>query len=468
MAVISYICNITVKKISLQHISKIYTPRNSTFNSWSKLEKQHPPAFCRKFYLATHTKSKYTPNFYDVLGVPLTADLQTIKLAYFNLAKKFHPDTNKGEEAKFMFQSLAEAYDVLSDERKRANYDEFGSVGHTYGGKSNGPERPSGSASQSYDSEELFLKIFGEADGREANSAYQAEKEFNDQCDDGFDSTREYVMPISFVDATRGCVKPVNLKLRVICIKCEGTKSDWGFQSNVCPYCEGTGVETEKLGHILTTKTCSYCDGTKLFNRFKCTECAGTGQMIMAIPEYEIKIPPGSVDGQYLNVPIDNKYLKYTGPEHQTHFYVKLVVEKSKYFKREGNDVYTQNDISVSQALLGGTLSVEGLHSNEIRITLPSNPTIETSHKTLVAPGEGIFMSEELGHGNHFVEVGIRVPTVLSEKQKALLLKVFESETELQNGIVENDVECDFSHKYKANVINPSKCEREFNISNNV
>ena len=421
MAAISYILNITVKRISLQHIAtlKIHRASGSKFSLWSELENQQPQTFCRKFSLSRDNKTKYTPNFYDVLGVSRTADLQTIKLAYFNLAKKFHPDTNKGEEAKFMFQSLADAYDVLSDERKRANYDEFGNVGHTYGGKSSGPERPAGSASQSYDSEELFLKIFGEADGREANAAYQAEKEFNDQCDDGFDSTREYVMPISFEEATRGCKKEVNLKLRVICIKCEGTKSEWGYQSNVCPYCEGTGVETEKLGHILTTKTCSYCDGTRLFNRFKCTECAGTGQMIMGIPDYEIEIPPGSVDGQFLKVPIDNKYLKYTGPEHHTHFYLKLVVEKSNYFKRDGNDVYTQNDISVCQALLGGTLSVKGLHSKELQITLPSDPTIETSHKTLVAPGEGIYMSQELGHGNHFIEVGIKVPTMLSEKQKA-------------------------------------------------
>ena len=409
------------------------------------------------------TDSNNTPDYYSALGVSRSADLKTIKIAYFNLAKKFHPDTNKSDEARFMFNFIAEAYDILSDERKRKNYDEFGEVGRTYGGKANGPERPSGSASRTYDSEELFMKIFGEADGREANADYQAEQEFATS-KDGHDATKEYILPVSFEDATRGCVQFIDINLKVICIKCQGSKSEWGYTTNVCPYCEGTGVETEKIGHVLTRKTCFYCNGTKLFNKFKCVECEGTGQAILEVPNYEIVIPPGSIDGQYLKIPIDQKYLNHTRKDHHSHFFIKLKVEESDYFQREGNDIYTANDISVSQALLGGSVSVKSIYSNKLMIPLPSNPNIGNSHKRLVAPGEGVFISDKLGYGHHFVDIGIKVPEILNETQKSLLLKVFESEEQIENGIVENGVEHENSHKYRSNVIEATKCERKLQV----
>ena len=417
---------------------------------------------CRSISITKTKLSDHAPDYYSTLGVSRSADIKTIKLAYFNLAKKFHPDSNKSEEARLMFRLAAEAYDVLSDERKRANYDEYGTTGHTYGGKASGPQRSSSSASQTYDSEELFMKIFGESIGRDANAAYQSDKEYNDMGYDGFDATHEFVLPISFEDATRGCIQHIELTLRVICLKCQGSKSLWGYQSNVCPYCEGTGVETEKIGHVMTRKTCSYCDGTRLFNKWKCDECAGTGEMITSVPNYEVTIPPGTVDGQYLKVDIDEYYLQCCGPEQPKHFYLKLNVEKDYYFRRDGNDIHTENDISVSQALLGGNLSIKGLYKSDLTLNLPSDPNIDCSHKTLVAPGEGVFISKDLGHGNHYVDIGIKVPTSLTEKQKSLALKIFSSE-KLANGIVENGVEHEDSHKYRTNVIDPSECTRLFN-----
>ena len=262
MTVFAYISNVTLRRITQQNASNwknLFSHRHWRGGPIFVLSNPHWKENFRKFKSAATQSAEYTPDYYSALGVSRNADLHTIKLAYFRLAKKFHPDTNKGEDARFMFEFIAEAYDVLSDDRKRANYDEFGTAGSTYGGKANGPHRPTGSASRTYDSQELFLKIFGEADGRDANATYQDEQEFNDQCYDGFDATREYVLPLSFEEAARGCIQYIKVNFRVICVKCLGTKSEWGFQSNVCPYCEGTGVETEKIGHILTRKTCSYC-----------------------------------------------------------------------------------------------------------------------------------------------------------------------------------------------------------------
>ena len=468
MSVITYVTNARMSRVI--NFSRIQLRNKASRNllCFDDVKFRHciPRSSSLNINRTISTESNNTPDYYSALGVARSAELKTIKLAYFNLAKKFHPDTNKSDEAKFMFGFIAEAYDVLSDERKRKNYDEFGEVGRTYGGKANGPERAGGSASRTYDSEELFMKIFGEADGRDANYQYQAEQEYAEQGYDGFDATREYILPLSFEDATRGCIAYVELNLKIVCIKCNGDKSEWGYQSNICPYCEGTGVETEKIGHVLTRKTCSYCNGTRMFNKFKCLECEGTGVMVKRVPNYEVEIPPGSIDGQYLKVPISDKYLKWTAIGHHSHFFVRLNVDKSDYFKRDGNDLYTANDISVSQALLGGCLSVQGLHSDSLMIPLPSNPNIGSSHKKLVAPGEGVFISETLGRGNHFVDVGIKVPKSLSERQKTLLMKIFESEEKLDNGIVENGVEHEDSHKYRSNVIEACKCERKLYIDN--
>ena len=315
MAVIAYVSNIGAACRNISVLKKCFSQMSLRSGTVIDLNPRLPKSH-RNFCQTNILRSEYTPDYYEVLGVPRSADLQTIKLAYFRQARKFHPDTNKGKEARFMFQYIAEAYDVLSDERKRANYNEFGTAGFTYGGKASGPERPGGAASRTYDAEELFIKIFGEADGKDANRNYQADQEYNDQCYEGFDSTQEYILPLSFERAAQGCIAHIDLNLRIICVKCRGQKSEMGYQSNICPYCEGTGVETEKVGHVLTRKSCSYCNGTKLFNKFKCLECEGTGEAILQAPNHEIVIPPGSIDGQYLKVPIDQKYLNHCKKDH--------------------------------------------------------------------------------------------------------------------------------------------------------
>ena len=131
MAVIAYASSISVRMATCQNISVLkkcfsqMSLRSAPVINWNpRLCKSH-----RNFCQTNIMKSEYIPDYYEVLGVSRSADLQTIKLAYFRQARKFHPDTNKGEEARFMFQFIAEAYDVLSDERKRANYNEFGTAG---------------------------------------------------------------------------------------------------------------------------------------------------------------------------------------------------------------------------------------------------------------------------------------------------------------------------------------------------
>lgn len=172
-------------------------------------------------------------------------------------------------------------------------------------------------------------------------------------------------------------------------------------------------------------------------------------------------IPPGCDDGQLLRIPIDEKYLKVTVAHHK-YFFIRLNVEKSTYFKgRDGYDLFSEADLSVSQALLGGVLHVRGLHKDNLRVDLPQG-SLEGSHANLVVQGEGITMPDGFGSGNHFIEVGIQVPKELTSRQKDLMTKLFEGE-EINDGLVENGVDAQDSHRYRVNVVEPGVVTRPFN-----
>lgn len=398
----------------------------------------------------------YKPDYYSVLGVPKTAETKQIKLAYFRMAKKYHPDNNQTDEARFMFQFIAEAYEVLTDDNKRKNYDTFGTAYSSMGGTSQGPQRPFGS--QTYTSEELYNKIFGEA-----SRAKRAEPvdEYNDQSCYGHESLHEFVADLTFEQACAGTKLHVPLRMKIICFKCQGSLSEMGYQGNICPYCEGTGIETERIGFVLTRRPCSYCHGTKIFIRYKCHECAGTGQTIMEFNQ-EVLIPPGCENGQLLKVQISEEFLKTRAPSQNDHFFLKVTYDRSNYFTKEGLDLFSEADISISQALLGGTLIVRGLMEDKLKVPLSDEGT--PSHKTLVSPGQGIPRPDYSYSGNHFVKVGIKIPKKFSQKQIDIIRAFSLTEPLPENGLVDNGFEQEDGHKYRNNLINPSTVDRRFGL----
>lgn len=395
------------------------------------------------------SSSTKPPDYYSALGVSKSADLNSIKLAYFRQAKLYHPDNNQTKEARYMFQFISEAYEVLSDETKRRHYDDYGTAGEIFGGTASGPPRPS--QSQTYTPEELFTKIF-----RGAKRDFGKEDLWQPSMYDGHDACQEFVVTFSFEEAAKGVTFEFPLNQRIVCFKCQGSKSDLGYQGNICPYCEGTGVETEKVEHIVTRRPCTYCEGTRIFIRFKCTECAGTGQVIKSMT-HSIRIPPGCEHGQIIKHPIDENVAKFnvTGDRF---VYIKVMIDPSEEFERKGFDIYSKSDITVAQALKGGTLNTKGLHSKEITLDLP--PDGVGSHTVLCAPQLGICQGDTPIQGDHYVEIGVNVQDI-SEAQEEMIRQFSLDET-LLNGTVDNGQESDIQHKFMHNVVEAESVSRKF------
>ena len=179
------------------------------------------------------------PDYYAILGVGKNAELAQIKLAYFNMAKKFHPDTNKTLDARQVFSLIAEAYDVLSDESRRSKYDETGLSEERFGGRADGPGRQSTDAA--WTSEQMYQKIFGQQSGAGAAGLEDDGDVHQDYAEtySGTEATKEYIAKVSFEEAFLGCSLEIQISYVGVCLKCDGSRSELGYTGNICPYCEG-------------------------------------------------------------------------------------------------------------------------------------------------------------------------------------------------------------------------------------
>ena len=184
---------------------------------------------------------------------------------------------------------------------------------------------------------------------------------------EGDDLSREYVVQLSFEDAALGTTRYVSLKVAGICDKCDGSRSEMGYGGNVCPYCEGSGQETVRTGHIVARRACSYCNGEKIFIRFKCIECEGVGRKIYR-RDHRLDFPPGVVHGQVLRFPLEPGQLglpfeEKEGGQRERYLYVTVSVAESPVFSTDGLDLVSNLELSPGMALLGGRLTVKGKNS---------------------------------------------------------------------------------------------------------
>ncbi|XP_076236163.1 dnaJ homolog l(2)tid, mitochondrial isoform X2 [Calliopsis andreniformis] len=368
-------------------------------------------------------------NYYEILGVSKNASAKDIKKAYYQLAKKYHPDTNKGDpDSSKKFQEVSEAYEVLSDDTKRKQYDMWGAtseqMGMGQGGGSGGADG-SGHAkdfSQSWqfrstiNPEELFRKIFGDAGFQ--NSTFTDYEDFAES-KFGFGAAQEVVMNLTFSQAARGVNKDIQLNVIDTCPKCLGSRCEPGTKSIKCQYCNGTGMETISTGPFVMRSTCRYCHGTRMFIKFPCTECSGKGQSVQR-KKVTVPVPAGVEDGQTVRMAVGKKEV-----------FITFRVEKSKYFRRDGSDIHTDAEVSLSQAVLGGTIRIEGVYEDH---TIQIRPGT-SSHTKIRLSGKGLKKVNSVGYGDHYVQIKIIVPTKLNEKQLALLQAYAELEEDTPGSI---------------------------------
>jgi len=384
-------------------------------------------------------------DYYDVLGVSRYSELKEIKFAYFKMAKKFHPDTNKTLDAKQMFELVAEAYDVLSDEKRRQEYDETGQTAERHGGRAKGPERMS--SDSTYTAEQMYSKIFNSKE-LELEDEVPHENFATNKL--GSDVSREYVANVSFEEAITGTNVLLYIRVAGVCNKCLGSRAEMGYTGNVCPYCEGTGEETTKTGHVVSRRTCSYCNGEKIFFKFKCIECEGIGRILYDRPYY-VAIPAGSEHGQVFRFELDSSVLDIPEfeDEKQRVLYVTLSVKDSPYFTRDGMDLRSYVCLSPGLAALGGELEYEGLtRCCDLKI-----PPGTSSHTALVVNQAGVHGQGYAG--DHILRTVIKVPKKLGWWRGRKFRRYAALETP-DSGTV-NGIPNSLDHKFCVNVMDADK-----------
>ncbi|XP_021040592.1 dnaJ homolog subfamily A member 3, mitochondrial isoform X1 [Mus caroli] len=355
-----------------------------------------------------HTSASLAKDdYYQILGVPRNASQKDIKKAYYQLAKKYHPDTNKDDpKAKEKFSQLAEAYEVLSDEVKRKQYDAYGSAGFDPGTSSSGQGYWRGGPS--VDPEELFRKIFGEF----------SSSPFGD-FQNVFDQPQEYIMELTFNQAAKGVNKEFTVNIMDTCERCDGKGNEPGTKVQHCHYCGGSGMETINTGPFVMRSTCRRCGGRGSIITNPCVVCRGAGQAKQK-KRVTIPVPAGVEDGQTVRMPVGKREI-----------FVTFRVQKSPVFRRDGADIHSDLFISIAQAILGGTAKAQGLYET-INVTIPAG--IQTDQKIRLT-GKGIPRINSYGYGDHYIHIKVRVPKRLSSRQQNLILSYAEDETDVEGTV---------------------------------
>ena len=340
-------------------------------------------------------------DYYRLLGVERNADAQEIKKAYRKAALKYHPDRNPDDkEAELKFKEAGEAYEVLSDSKKRQIYDQFGHEGLSGQGYS-GPQN-------SEDIFSAFGSIFEDFFGFGSSSGGSRVRRGADL---------RYDLKVSFEEAVFGAEKKIEFDRRVSCHVCAGSGAKAGSAPQTCPECNGIGQVRQTQGFFSIATTCPRCQGEGKIIVDPCQNCHGSGQ-ILDRKKLTVKVPAGVDTGLRLRVSGEGEEGTSGGPSGD--LYVFLHVEESDRFERDGSDIILRQPIHFTQAALGCSLKVKTLDGEE---TVTIKAGTQHGHRELI-PGRGVPHLRGRGRGDLYVEYLIMVPKILSSVQKDLLQKL--------------------------------------------
>ena len=358
-------------------------------------------------------------DYYEVLGVSKTATDAEIKSAFRKLAKKYHPDVSKEENAAEKFKEVQEAYAVLSDPEKRKKYDQFGhSAFQNNGGGAGGFQGFDGF--DFGDMGDIFDDILG-GFGFSSNSRRSANgpRKGNDVL---------YRMTISFDEAVHGCENDNDLDTVDNCPNCHG---EGGFNSKTCPECRGSGTITSEqrtmFGSFLSKTTCPECHGTGNIFEKKCPDCNGKGK-IRKNKTITVTVPAGIDSGNRLRLTGKGEAGENGGRNGD--LYLEFTVKDHDFYKRNEDDIYIDLPLTITEAVLGCTKEVPTIYGN-VELTIPSGTQ---SLDKLRLRGKGIENVNTKRKGDMYAVVKVIMPEKLTKEQKNL----FESlaNTELDNSTV--------------------------------
>ena len=352
-------------------------------------------------------------DYYEVLGVDKTSGKDEIKKAYRKLAIKYHPDKNAGNaEAEEKFKEATEAYEVLSDDKKKQAYDQFGFAGV------DGINSPGGGHDYSSvfrDFEDIFGDMGGIFDsffgggggggrGRRGGGGVSR------------GSDLRYNLEISFKDAVFGTSVEISYTHDIACKTCSGTGASSGTGRKVCPTCQGTGQVRRNSGFFSIASPCHTCGGEGHIIEDPCKSCHGSG-LSRKQQKIKVKIPAGIENGKRIAIPGQGDAGANGGRTGDLYVYIKI--KPHEFFERDGNNVYCALPISFTQAALGSEVYVRNLEEKKIKLKIPAGTQ---TGKMLRLKNEGIPYLQSKGRkGDMYIKIIVETPQRMNTKAKELL-----------------------------------------------
>ncbi len=348
-------------------------------------------------------------DYYETLGVSRTADKAEIKSAFRKLAREYHPDVSKHDDAEARFKEINEAYEVLSDDEKRSRYDRFGAVGvqgNGFGG--------AGAGVGGF--EEIFEEFFSSFGGATRTRQRRGPRPGSD---------RRVDVTISFEESVFGTEKEVEYDRLEVCETCGGNGAAPGTTPVRCTQCNGTGeirqVQQTFLGPMVQVATCPRCNGTGETISTPCQTCKGNGR-IRAKAVLNVTVPAGVREGLQIQIRSEGDMGDRGAP--QGNLYVVVHVTDHEFFKRKDNDIILDININVAQAALGDRLNIPTV-DGDVELNVPAGTQ---TGKVFRLRGKGIPRlrsdGSNSGRGDQLVYIQVEVPTKLNDEQRDLFEKL--------------------------------------------
>ncbi|MCE2472103.1 MAG: molecular chaperone DnaJ [Anaerolineae bacterium] len=350
-------------------------------------------------------------DYYEVLGVSQGADTGEIKSAFRRLARQYHPDVSQEANAEEKFKEINEAYEVLSDDEKRARYDRFGHAGVNGAGSG----FPGGGFGGFEDIFDIFNSAFGEQQAGHRRSASRGRD-------------RRVDVTIDFVESVFGVEKEIEFQRLEVCDDCDGSGAAAGTRPTTCPRCNGSGEERSVrqtfLGSMVQSHTCPNCGGKGKIIQNPCRNCDGSGRKRKRAV-LNVKIPAGISDGLQMQVRGDGDAGERGAPP--GNLFVRVRVKDHAYFKRNEHDIILDIGVNVAQAALGDKITVDTVDGAQ-ELSIP--PGTQTG-KVFRLRGKGFPRlrsdGSSSGRGDQLVYVEVRTPTQLTEHQRELFEQLADS-----------------------------------------
>ncbi|RCG30346.1 molecular chaperone DnaJ [Sphaerisporangium album] len=370
------------------------------------------------------TKDYLEKDYYAVLGVSKTATADEIKKAYRRLARKYHPDANQGStETEAKFKQVSEAYDVLSDTKRRKEYDEARTLfGSGLGGYAGGGAPRGGGGGFPFEFGDLFG---GTAQGGGGGAGERIGDLFGGLFNRGGRTSATTSRPrrgqdiesevtMTFSEAVEGTTVALRLTSSSACPACSGTGAKTGTTPRVCPTCEGTGAASRNLGNFAFSEPCRDCKGRGLLIDDPCPVCEGSGRG-KSTRTLQARIPAGVADGQRIRLKAKGAPGENGGPSGD--LYVAIHVKPHAIFGRSGDNLTITVPVTFTEAALGAEIRVPTLHGQPVTLRIPEGTP---NGRTFRVRGRGVTRKDG-SKGDLLVTVEVTVPQALDDKERSAL-----------------------------------------------